>query len=580
MYSDHHLINSFFRRLVLKADEQKFHEFMRRPSTQFVIPIYQRNYDWLEAQCTQLMNDIMMIGKTTDKDSHFIGSIVSIKEKENVSNDTNELVIIDGQQRLTTVALIYTVLYHMAKEMKETKLAQEIYKQYLINEFTDKEDCKHKLKPTDNHAKLFRTIIEGNKDLHTNVFSQLITNYEYFQSVVTKKNFQQVINGLKKLVFVSIELDRDKDNPQRIFESLNSTGLDLTQADLIRNYILMGLNKKHQDKIYVDYWKDIERLARDESTNISRVSDFIRDYFTMKNKHTPNKKDIYKQFRNNYPTIEFEEVKSILTPIKKMVVHYNKIVNPCVELDKDIQKQLIYIQLLEVNVAHPFLIKVYDDYSLKHISKAEFISVLELIQSFVWRRYITGLATNSLNKIFLQLYDSIVKMDKKKVGYVDAIRESLCGKKGNQRFPNNKELREALLEKNMYKLSKKWGYFWDKFENHENKPEIKIAGEKDITTEHIFPQNPSKAWKQNLTKEEYTEMKEVYLHTIANLTLTPFNSPLGNKSFIEKRDLVVDGVKMGFRYAKLRTVNDFLCTIDKWNVANLKKRFELILNSY
>ena len=375
------------------------------------------------------------------------------------------------------------------------------------------------------------------------------------------------MEGLSKLRFVEISLDRNNDDSQRIFESLNSTGLELSQADLIRNYILMGLNRTDQNKIYQNYWEVIERLAKDETLNDRRVSDYIRDYLTLENKKIPNKGKVYLEYKAKYPTTSIEELENNLIEIKRLAKYYNKLINPKNETDKEIKLQLEYINRLGINVAFPFLMKVYDDYDSKKIDKPTFLNVLDLIQSFTWRRFILGLPTNALNKIFMSLYD---KLDTEH--YLYSIQKSLLEKRGNQRFPKDAEVTAALNVKDVYNIKPKNRiYLLERLENFKNNERVAIEGNADITIEHVFPQNPHHKWKNKLSSQEYNSMSKNFLHTIGNLTLSGNNGKLGNKPFIEKRDLKGAGYKDSRLW-----LNSHLSKLDKWNIAEIKKRFGLI----
>lgn len=372
-------------------------------------------------------------------------------------------------------------------------------------------------------------------------------------------------------MFVEISLDREKDDPQRIFESLNSTGLELSQADLIRNYILMGLNRRDQNKIYNNYWEIIENLAKDETLNTSRVSDFIRDYLTLVNNKIPNKNKVYLEFKAKFPTTDLQELEVNLSPIKSLVKFYNKLLNPKNESDKDIRLQLEYISRLEINVAYPFLMKVYEDYSENVIDKATFIKILDFIQSFAWRRFIVGLPTNALNKIFMTLYEKVDKND-----YLLSLQKWLLKRPGSQRFPKNKEVTESLKLKDVYNIkSKNRTYLLERLENFENNELVIIEGNTDITIEHIFPQNPDPKWKVNLGADEYNSIKETYLNTIGNLTLSGNNGKLGNKPFIFKRDLE----NAGYKDSRL-WLNKYLSIAEKWDKAEIERRFDLLAERF
>jgi len=554
----------------MKASETKVDVFLSSNKTQFVIPVYQRNYDWSIGQCKLLLDDTLEVGANKKMNAHFIGSIVYVHDDVYTASRIKELTVIDGQQRVTTLTLIYLVLHRLAKELKDEKLVNEISETYLINKFAPEEE-KLKLRPTDNNDKALKYLLRGDVNEEYTAFSKLIDNFNYFKGRITEENYQVVLTGLSKLMFVEISLDRERDDPQRIFESLNSTGLELSQADLIRNYILMGLKREDQNKIYQNYWEVIEKLAKDEILNVSRVSDFIRDYLTVENKNIPNKGKVYVEFKSKYPTSTLEELESKLAGIKALGKHYNKLINPKNESDKKIRLQLEYINRLEINVAYPFLMKVYDDYSNSVIDKATFLKVLDTIQSFTWRRFIVGLPTNALNKIFMNLYDKVEREN-----YLYSIQKSLLQRLGVQRFPKNKETIDALKVKDVYNIkAKNRIYLLERLENHENIEHVIIDGNPDITIEHIFPQNPDPKWKIELGNDDYTFIKENYLNTIGNLTLSGNNGKLGNKPFLEKRDIE----NAGYKDSRL-WLNKYLSVAEKWDKTEIERRFCLIAERF
>ncbi len=550
----------------MKANETKVEGFLSSNKTQFVIPVYQRNYDWTAKECKQLLNDILGIGRTNNNSLHFIGSIVHVHEGITTSSRTTELVIIDGQQRLTTITLIYIALYWLAKEIDNKPLADDIYETYLTNRHVSESE-KLKLRPTDNNDKALKYLLRADKDEEYTDYSRLVNNFRYFQTNIHKENYQDVRDGLNRLMFVEVALDRTQDNPQRIFESLNSTGLALSQSDLIRNYILMCLEPKEQQEIYTKYWEYIERLAKEESNNQTRVSDFIRDFLTLENKNIPNKGEVYNEFKKKYPT-DKEQLNLTLAKLKSLVNFYNKLINPEKENDNDIKTHLKYIKHLQIEVTYPFLMKVYEDYANKIISKADFIQLLQIVQSYAWRRFIVGLPTNALNKVFMTLYDKI-DLD----NYIISVQRALLEKKGNQKFPRNDEVENALKLKDVYNIQpKNRTYFLERLENFKNNESVQIHDNENITIEHIFPQNPSPKWKIEMNDEAaFNEMKNIHLHTIANLTLVGHNSSLGNKTFQEKKELK----DVGYESSRL-WLNKYLSTIEKWDVETLENRFQEI----
>ena len=554
----------------MKANETKVEDFLSSNKTQFVIPVYQRNYDWKTSQCRQLLDDILEVGTSPKMNAHFIGSVVYVHDDVYTSSRIKELTVIDGQQRLTTLTLIYLALYRLAIEMGDKGLEAEISEIYLTNKFAPEEE-KLKLRPAENNDKAIKYLLRSDNDEEFSDFSKVIVNFNYFKSRITEENFEFVLKGLSKLMFVEISLDREKDDPQRIFESLNSTGLELSQADLIRNYILMGLDRRDQNKIYNNYWEIIEKLAKDETLNTSKVSDFIRDYLTLVNNKIPNKSKVYLEFKAKFPTADLQELEANLSPIKSLVKFYNKLLNPKNEKDKDIRLQLEYINRLEINVAYPFLMKVYEDYSENVIDKATFIKVLDFIQSFAWRRFVVGLPTNALNKIFMTLYEKVGKNE-----YLLSLQKWLLKRPGSQRFPKNKEVIESLKLKDVYNIkSKNRTYLLERLENFENNEPVIIEGNTDITIEHIFPQNPDPKWKVDLGADEYNLIKETYLNTIGNLTLSGNNGKLGNKPFVFKRDLE----NAGYKDSRL-WLNKYLSIAEKWDKVEIERRFDLLAERF
>ncbi len=364
----------------MEAHDLALQEFLTKNKTQFVIPVYQRNYDWKQNQCEQLLKDILEVGSEGSNDTHFIGSIVYIHDGVYTTSEVKPLVIIDGQQRLTTITLLFLALYHFAKQNDMEAKAREINDTILINKFVEHEDSKLKLKQTENNAKAFHYIVKGKEPNNYPEFSRIINNYQFFSKKIDKDNFQVVWNGINRLLFVEVSLERGKDDPQRIFESLNSTGLELSQADLIRNYILMGLEPLEQIKKFENYWEPIEQNAKIERSDESKVSDFIRDFLTFENKKIPNKNKVYEEFKIRYKERGETFYVNTLSSIKDYSKLYNKLLNPLKEPVKRIAEELINIRQLEINVSYPFLLPVYNDYINSLIGESDFVDILKLIQ--------------------------------------------------------------------------------------------------------------------------------------------------------------------------------------------------------
>jgi len=473
----------------MKANEVTLNSFLEQNKTQFVIPVYQRNYDWKDTQCKQLFDDILATGSKENHETHFIGSIVFIHDGVYTSSEVKALVIIDGQQRLTTISLLYLALYRFAVDAGMEAKATELNETFIINKFVSQDDSKLKLKQTDNNAKAFRFILSENDPREYGEYSKVIENFIYFSTRINQDNFITILSGLKRLLFVEISLERGKDDPQRIFESLNSTGLELSQADLIRNYILMGLDPRKQISVFNTYWEVIETHAKEE-------------------------------------------------------------------------------------IAFPFLLSIYSDFNKDIITKQDFVEVLQVVQSFTWRRFVASVPTNALNKIFMTLYTEIDKSN-----YVESLKSALAKKKSTQRWPNNNEIKNHLFEKDIYNIqAKNKSYFFELLENHNNREYVSTDNE-NITIEHIFPQTPVPEWSELLDKDEYKLMHEKYLHTIGNLTLSGNNGALSNKTFIVKKNMNVDEKEQGYNFSSL-WLNRYLREIDEWGVYQLNTRNKLILDRF
>ena len=542
----------------MKASEKKIKDLFSEAKTFFAIPVYQRDYNWQEKHCKQLFEDILNVGKDIDITSHFIGSIVYIHEGVYGIGE-KEFYVIDGQQRMITITLLHIALYHRLKESKE-EYADEIYELYLVNKFS-KRDVKLKLLPPEENLNILNKILEENwEELEEYQDRNIVKNYKFFKEIISNYSNEEIeylLAGLDKIIYVDIALEKDKDDPQKIFESLNSTGLDLSQGDLIRNYILMDLEREKQNLVYKNLWLPIENNCKISLGNEIKnyVSDFIRDYLTLKNGKIPSKPKVFEEFKEFYDKNNDEQ----LEDIKNFSEEYSHIIKPNTEKDKEIRKELENLKVLDQTVINTFLIGILRDYRENKIVKNEILEILKLLQSYIWRRFITEKPSNALNKIFQGMYLRISKDQK----YYKSLEESLL----NQDFPTDDELKEALKTKNVYKDKEKLRYVFKELENYNHNELIDFENEK-ITIEHIFPQKPNKSWKEKYSDYELEEMK-TFKDTISNLTLTGSNANLGNKSFLEKRNDDIHGYKNSKLY-----LNKYLSKLNEWNLSAMEGRFE------
>ena len=543
----------------MKASERKITKLFSESDTVFSIPVYQRDYNWQEKQCQRLFKDILQTGKNEKVSSYFLGSIVYIHDGIYGVGE-KEFHVIDGQQRMTTLTLLFLAIYFKLKGTILAKDADKIYNQYVVNPYSEKE-IKLKLLPPEENLYILNKI-SHNKFNELEAFQDrnMLKNYLFFEKELENLSFddmKHLSNGIEKLIYIDIALEKGKDDPQKIFESLNSTGLDLSQGDLIRNYILMDLERGEQNRIYKEIWIPIENNCKvsDGSEITSYVSDFIRDYLTLKIEKISSKPKVFETFKAYYEKENDEK----LEDMKKYSEAYSYIIKPSLEKDRDIQRELDYLKSLDKTVINTFLIGILKDYKDNILEKDELVNMLILLQSYLWRRYITEKPTNALNKIFQGMYGKISRSGNYYENLVDVLMA--------EDFPTDEELESALKLKNVYKDKEKLNYVFKKLENYNHNELIDFDNEK-ITIEHIFPQKPNKAWKENYSDNELEQMIS-FKDTISNLTLTGSNSNLSNKAFDEKRDDEVHG----YRNSKLY-MNKYLGRLEEWNLLSMEARFE------
>ncbi|MCH4609142.1 DUF262 domain-containing protein, partial [Helicobacter pylori] len=450
----------------MKADAMKLLDFIgKSQEKQFVIPIYQRVYSWEKEQCKQLWDDIIKTGGNDQIEGHFIGSIVFVHDGIYTTSH-NELLIIDGQQRLTTITLLFIALRdHLndEDEFLEKFSHQKIQNRYLINS-DEKGDKKFRLILSESDKDTLFSLIDRNKRKPSEPSLKIMENFKLFEEWIRKNTdkLETIFKGLDKLMVVEISLERGKDNPQLIFESMNSTGKDLTQTDLIRNYILMGLEPEEQKIFYEKYWRAMEE-GFEQSEREELFNKFVRHYLTIKTREIPNINKVYEAFKR-YQQERGIETEALLQDLQKYCGFFCQIVfKKEKDEDKDLHKALGFLVDLERDVIYPLLLELYSDYSDGVLSKADFIPIIALIESYICRRVVCGLGTNSLNKIFPFVTKKIDK-----VQYLESIKAhflSLETTKG--KFPKDSEFKNLFITIDFYNLKEK-KYFFERLENGTN----------------------------------------------------------------------------------------------------------------
>lgn len=546
----------------MKATEANLLEFIKK-SNQFSIPIYQRLYSWTEKECGRLWNDIMTVG-SKNIPSHFIGSIMYIEKGLYQISKQEPLLVIDGQQRLTTISLLLEAL---ARKIGDNEVegfsARKIRNYYLINSL-ETGDRKYKLLLSQNDRNTYISIIEQRE--YPKESSIRIKNiFEYFTSKIDKlseNDIQNLCLGLLKLFIVDISLNRDQDNPQLIFESMNSTGKDLSQADLIRNFMLMRLEGDIQKRLYEDYWRPMELEFGQEAYD-SHFDSFMRHYLTMKTGNIPKISEVYEEFKKYFYNSRRDNEEE-LKELKKYAAYFCAMALDKEE-DKELKEAFSDLRELKVDVSYPLLLELYNDYKMGVLSKEDFIKIIRLIESYVFRRAVCGIPTNSLNKTFATFGKSIIKEK-----YLESVKAHFIKMTSYRRFPNDEEFKKELECRDLYNFRSRSyrsrSYLLRRLENHDRKERVNVS---EYTIEHILPQNTNlnHDWREAL-RPDWEKIQQKYVHTLGNLTLTGYNSEYSDKFFTDKRDM-----KGGFRESPLK-LNRGLANLDTWNEETILQRAE------
>lgn len=555
----------------LQAGETTLNKLLNT-SRQFIVPIFQRNYSWQKSQYEQLWFDILRASKFKEKQNHFIGSIVYI-DMGTPAGRPQQLLLIDGQQRLTTISILLCAIKDYVQKFNlETKLINlaKIKNQFLYNSDEIDED-KYKLllnvQDKETYIKLIdNTIFTVNKPA-TNIIKCYEFFYEHIEDFIKQDGqIDEIYAGIFKLSLVSISLDKDSDNPQMIFESMNSTGKDLSQTDLLRNYLLMDLTPEKQTRLYKTYWKPMEELFGEDiyKNDVNKFDYFIRDFLTLKSDtgHICKINNVYENFKRYYldnNCEKFAVLKDLFTYAK-----YYACIDLLQENDNELKLYWQEFKKLDNHVVYPFLLKLYDDYSRQILIKEDFKKILQVVISYLWRRAICEIPTNSLSKTFATLYQAVDKED-----YVNSIIKAFVFKSIYKRFPSDYEVREKLQTKDIYhfRLRK---YLLEALENYYHKEPIDL-NTANYTIEHIMPQNieHNLLWQQMLG-EDWQEVHSLYLHTLGNLTITGYNAEMSNKSFWEK----VNG-ESGFKHSHLK-LNESIAQCDVWNKKAIQRRTNIL----
>ncbi len=549
----------------MKAVDANLLDLLKK-ATQFVVPIYQRVYSWDLSECEQLWKDIVRAGSTDTIGAHFTGSIVYVEKDQGNIAQAEPALIIDGQQRTTTVTLLLAALAaHLdglpegEREPVDGFAPRKIRGLWLTNEY-ESGDKFFKLILSQSDKEALKAVVR-NDPLPSGNASRVIANYQYFAAKLKdgKTDVAAVCKGISKLVVVDVHLARGVDNPQLVFEAMNSTGKKLSQADLIRNFVLMDLEPGHQTALYEGYWFPMEQAFK--GANERRFDEFVRHFLTVRTGTIPRLEDIYDAFKayTDSQALIGATREDVVVDLSRSSTYFVKMALGKEPTPK-LATRFLELEQLKAVVVYPFLLRVYEDYESDKVTATEFAQILDLVIAYLFRRTICRIPTNSLNNTFAALANQVLPGR-----YVESVVGRFLTLDSYKRFPDDEEFAKHLRDEDLYGLQRA-PYFFAKMENDSHKEPISIG---DYTIEHVMPQNEklSKAW-QDMLGPDWQDVQSRLLHTLGNLTLTGYNPELSDKPFIEKRDM-----PGGFRDSHLQ-LNKDLAELDVWNEAQIVTRAE------
>ncbi|MBP3504881.1 MAG: DUF262 domain-containing protein [Lachnospiraceae bacterium] len=541
--------------------------FLNGNDKKFVIPVYQRAYSWKKGDCELLLSDLESVYEKGSQ-THFFGSIVYVAN--NLAGYT-EYIIIDGQQRITTVSLLLLAIRNYLTNSPREGVSintKKITTAYLTDEYAeDEKKLKLKLIEGDDYA--YDQLISNSKPVEG---SLITANYQLFYDAVASMTDEQLsglYDAIMKLEIVHVSLEPSKgDDPQLVFESLNSTGQKLLEGDKIRNYVLMNMTSDMQEKFYKKYWEPLENTITKND-----IDKFIRYFLSVKNHELASDKNIYFEFKS-YAIRQGNDAEAILQDML-MYAEFYKIIKTASGIDNSYNAVLARINKLEINMTIPLMFDLFAANKEGRISVEELTECFQILESYLVRRIICGLSTNALNKLFVGLALEIDKYTSKDhIQYVEAFKYAILSKRGKSRFPNDHDFRDKFSTYELYNAKpyvKK--YILERLENWNNREQVAVEEQIDngtLTIEHIMPQTLTDEWKEVLG-DSWELVHTKYIDTPGNLTLSAYNSDYSNLSFQKKKNMP----EKGFIHSKLQ-LNAYLKKLDKWDEEEIVKRAEAL----
>ncbi|MBD1212939.1 MAG: DUF262 domain-containing protein [Dolichospermum circinale Clear-D4] len=530
---------------------------------QYQIPLFQRPYSWEKKNWQTLWDDLISIYNDKVEDSYFLGSIVT-QSLPGIPGSISPFLVIDGQQRLTTLTILLALLRNRLKKT-DPKEADKIQASYLINQF-ESNDNFYKVLPTQSDRQIYQNLIKGDEPIKKE--GKIYESYHFFDEKIKKAKdsidcikLKNII--LEKLMIVNITTE-ERDNPYLIFESLNNKGQELTQVDLIRNYIFMKLDADERQKIYDEKWlpfiKNFQRSMGEEEYTSELTNAFY--FYARKDGQVVNQKEIYKIIKNLFEN-STNGVKDQLNQLIQFTEYYQRLNFPHKEPNIDLRERFERLRKLEFTTCHIFLLNVYHQYEQESITIEQFLEILTCLESYFVRRLLVGIPTNILGTVFTSLYSEVVRRDKNNL--VNGLKQVLKSFDDKKSWPDDRELLKGMLVKSIYTSGTKERtklLLWS-LESYLNRETVDLN---TVTIEHIMPQSLTPEWK-NMLGDNASSVHKKWLHTLGNLTLTGYNSEMGNKPFSYKLNY--------FKNSNL-SLNRWLARVDSWNEEEIKKRAEYL----
>ncbi len=535
----------------MKASETNLQSILEG-TKQFLVPLFQRTYSWDTREWDMLWNDVKDLCEEQKPRDHFIGSTVTIPS-ESAPSGVTKFLLIDGQQRLTTILILLALIRNQAKGRPNSTLAEEVNDLFLTNRY--KKGTDHwKLLPTQADRVAFEQLMVGEPISQQTQIGKAAAHFNRRLSAKDAPDLDTIKNLLvSKLVLVDIVLNHDED-PYLIFESLNAKGRPLSQADLIRNYFFMRIPPDDQQSTYDKYWEPMQEQLGD------RLTEFIRHFLT-KGGDIIKQSDVYLSLKQRAEAKSQAEMVGYLQNIARFSNYYANLLRPEQEPTAQLRERLIRLNRLEVTVAYPFLLNMYDDYRSDRITADEFASVMDVIENFMLRRSVCAIPTNGLNKIFPVLHAQALRSD----SIVEGVKLNLWTKN----YPGDAEFRERFVASQMYApgaRASRTKLILERLETSLGNKEV--VPFENLSVEHIMPQALTPWWQQHIGSD-YDRVHDIWLHTIGNLTLTGYNSELSNSDFGSKKQ----------RFAESNLgLNHWFSGNEEWNEDAIRSRAELLVD--